>query len=142
MTRACGGVAARAGVGVVWVPDHDALFANLAAILRPGGRMAVDCGGRGNIAGVVVAVDQVLGPRPPPWNFSGVEETRRRLTAAGFTRLEVRLRPDPARFDDPAQLRDYLRSVVLGGRLEPMPAPEHERFVAAVADRLPEPVVD
>ena len=35
-----------------WVPDHDALFANLAAVLRPGGRLVAQCGGAGNIATV------------------------------------------------------------------------------------------
>ena len=28
-----------------WVPDHDALFRNLAAVLRPGGRLVAQCGG-------------------------------------------------------------------------------------------------
>ena len=35
-----------------WVPDHAALFANLAAVLRPGGRLVAQCGGAGNIATV------------------------------------------------------------------------------------------
>jgi trans-aconitate 2-methyltransferase len=125
-----------------WVPDHDALFANLAAVLRPGGRMATDCGGAGNIAAVSAAVDEILGPQPSPWNFAGVDETRRRLAAAGFTDLDVRLTADPARFADRAELREYLHTVVLGGQLDRLPAAEHEAFVAAVAARLPEPVVD
>lgn len=54
----------------------------------------------------------------------------------------MRLNPDPARFEDQAQLREYLHSVVLGGQLQQMPEDEHESFVAAVAERLPEPVVD
>jgi trans-aconitate 2-methyltransferase len=125
-----------------WVLDHDALFRNLAAVLRPGGRLATDCGGAGNIALVSAAVDDLLGPQPSPWNFAGVAETRHRLTEAGFTDLDVRLNPDPARFDDRAQLLDYLLTVVLGGQLARMPAEEHAEFVSAVADRLPEPVVD
>jgi trans-aconitate methyltransferase len=36
-----------------WVPDHDALFRNLAAVVRPGGRMAAQCGGVGNLGAVV-----------------------------------------------------------------------------------------
>jgi trans-aconitate methyltransferase len=35
-----------------WVPDHDALFRNLAAVLRPGGRLVAQCGGAGNIASI------------------------------------------------------------------------------------------
>jgi trans-aconitate 2-methyltransferase len=125
-----------------WVPDHAALFANLAAVLRPGGRLATDCGGAGNIALVSDAVDAVLGPQPSPWNFAGVDDTRRRLESAGFTDLDVRLTPDPARFRDRAELVEYLHSVVLGGHLERLPGSEHRGFVDAVTDRLPEPVVD
>ena len=125
-----------------WIPDHAALFANLAAVLVPGGRLATDCGGEGNIAQVSAAVDDVLGSRPSPWNFAGVEVTRRRLEAAGLTDLDVRLTADPARFDDRAQLVDYLHTVVLGGQLDRLPAAEHADFVNAVADRLPAPVVD
>ena len=35
-----------------WVPDHDALFRNLAGVVRPGGRLVAQCGGVGNIAAV------------------------------------------------------------------------------------------
>ncbi|HEV3496600.1 MAG TPA: class I SAM-dependent methyltransferase, partial [Actinomycetes bacterium] len=35
-----------------WVPDHDALFRNLAAVLRPAGILVAQCGGVGNIASV------------------------------------------------------------------------------------------
>ena len=125
-----------------WVLDHEALFANLAAVLRPGGRLATECGGAGNIASVSAAVDAVAGPQPTPWNFAGVAATRRRLEAAGFIDLDVRLRADPARFDDRAQFREYLQTVVLGGQLDRLPMEQHAAFVENVADRLPEPVVD
>ncbi len=35
-----------------WVPDHDALFANLAAVTAPGGWLVAQCGGVGNIASI------------------------------------------------------------------------------------------
>jgi trans-aconitate 2-methyltransferase len=125
-----------------WVHDHPALFRGLADVLRPGGRFAADAGGAGNIASIRRAVGDVLGRRPLPWYFAEADETRERLGQAGFTDLDVRLRPDPAQFDDPAQLRQHLRTVVLGGHLDQLPAAEHDEFVEAVAARLPEPVVD
>jgi trans-aconitate 2-methyltransferase len=39
-------------------------------------------------------------------------------------------------------LRAYLRTVVLGAHLERVPPAGHDDFVAAVADRLPGPVID
>jgi trans-aconitate 2-methyltransferase len=125
-----------------WIPNHDALFSGLAEVLRPGGRLVTDCGGAGNIATVAAAVEQILGPQPSPWNFAGVPDTEDRLRRAGFTDLDVRLRPDPAAFGSEPQLLDYLLTVVLGGQLDRMPADEHDDFVRAVAGRLPAPVVD
>jgi len=35
-----------------WIPDHDALFRNLAAVICSGGWLAAQCGGAGNIEGL------------------------------------------------------------------------------------------
>jgi trans-aconitate 2-methyltransferase len=125
-----------------WIHDHDALFANIAGALRPGARFAADCGGKGNVAAVQAAIDDVLGERTDTWNFAGAEETGERLERAGFTDVEVALVPDPARLEPGAQFHSFLATVVLGAHLDRMPPAEHEEFVTAVADRLSEPVVD
>lgn len=55
-----------------WIQGHAALFRNLAAVLRRGGRLVADCGGFGNVAQVSAAVEQVTG-RPGEegvWNFA------------------------------------------------------------------------
>src|SRR3954470_19723852 len=44
-----------------WIADHDALFASLRAVLRPGGRLVAQCGGAGNIASVHAAGRQGAG---------------------------------------------------------------------------------
>jgi trans-aconitate 2-methyltransferase len=125
-----------------WVEDHDALFRTLAARMRPGARLVSDCGGRGNIAGVNAAVAEVRGTTPGGWEFAGAEDTRRRLAEAGFTDVEVALRPDPARFEPGEQLESFLATVILGAELDALPEEDHEPFVKAVAGRLAEPVVD
>lgn len=125
-----------------WILDHDALFASVAGALRPGARFVAECGGEGNVAHVDAAVADLLGQPPRIFNFAGVAATEARLARAGFTDIEVALRPDPAVFPDAATLHAYLRTVVLGGYLDGMPAHEHDAFVEAVAARLPEPAVD
>ncbi|WP_329139537.1 class I SAM-dependent methyltransferase [Streptomyces sp. NBC_01476] len=127
-----------------WIEDHAALFAALHSRMRPGARLVTECGGRGNVTAVNVAVADVLGTAPDEhsWEFAGVEDTRDRLTAAGFTGIGVRLRPDPARFEPGAQLEAFLATVVLGAHLDGMAQGDHEAFVEAVAGRLAEPVVD
>jgi trans-aconitate 2-methyltransferase len=125
-----------------WIPDHDTLFARLAAVMRPGGRISADCGGAGNIAAVRRAIEEVRGAQPMPWNFRDQNETRKSLERAGFDDIDVWLRDDPTHFEQPAQLREYLRTVILGSNLDAMSANEHDDFVDAVARRLPEPVID
>jgi trans-aconitate 2-methyltransferase len=126
-----------------WIADHQALFANLAKALRPGGQLVAECGGQGNVATVATALREVQGDGGPAvWNFAGVDDTRRRLEQAGFTAIEVGLLPDPARLEPGEQLHRYLATVVLGSHLDRLPAAERDGFVRAVAERLPEPVVD
>ena len=132
-----------------WVPDHDALFAALAAALRPGGRMSAQCGGEGNVAGVhaaalQAAADSGLGHRfagwPRPWNFAAPEQTERRLRAAGFEDVRCWLQSWPVAPDEP---RAYLETVCLGPHLARLADDECERFLDAVMARLGErPLLD
>src|SRR3954449_10012630 len=66
-----------------WIKDHDTLFARVRAALREGAPFVAQCGGRGNIASVVVAVVAVAGREPfaehfagwpGPWNYAGPQE--------------------------------------------------------------------
>ena len=125
-----------------WVPDHDALFRNLAAVLRPGGRLVVQCGGAGNIA----SIQRVLATVGDGWlgdvHFETPEATSRRLEAVGFVEVECWLAEEPTRFEPGEPFEAYLRTVVLGSHLARLPAEEHAAFVHAVAAGLPEPLID
>ncbi len=125
-----------------WVPDHDALFANLAAVLRPGGRLVAQCGGVGNIA----SIRRVLATIGDGWlgasHFETPLATTRRLDAAGFVDIECWLTDEPTPFEPGEPLETYLRTVILGAHLERLPAGERDAFVHAVATALPEPLID
>jgi trans-aconitate 2-methyltransferase len=125
-----------------WIPDHTTLFRNLAAVLRPGGQLVVDCGGHGNVTRISAAAEEVLGRSPAIWNFAGVEETEARLREAGYEEIEVALRDDPARLEAGEQFESFLGIVVLGAHVAHLPEPERPDAVRAIMDRLPEPVVD
>jgi trans-aconitate 2-methyltransferase len=123
-----------------WVPDHDALFANLAAVMRPGGQLAAQCGGHGNIATVAAAlVDLGIAPA---WNFATPEATVRRLAEAGFTDAEVWLEPQPVELEPGEPLLTYLATIPLKDVVATVPEPERRALVEAVAERLPGPVLD
>lgn len=127
-----------------WVSDHSAAFANLAAVMRPQARLVAECGGHGNVASVIDAVRRATGDASTAigWTFATPEETERRLRRAGFADVHVELHDDPVRFEPGAPLREYLRTVVLGGHLDRRDPSEHDAFVAAVGDAMVEPVVD
>ncbi|HLK10554.1 MAG TPA: methyltransferase domain-containing protein [Candidatus Binatia bacterium] len=124
-----------------WIPDHDALFRELAAVLRPGGRLVAQCGGAGNAASVRAALDAVGEPWDP-WSFATPEATRQRLESAGFVEVEAWLAPEPTTFASRQALETFLATVVLGAHLERRPAAERAGFVRAVAAALPALAVD
>ncbi len=125
-----------------WIEDHRSLFRHLAAIVRPGGQLVAQCGGRGNITTVLQAILAAGERWPGPWTMAGPEETRQRLEAAGFTDVEVWLHDEPTRLEPGEPLREFLRTVVLGSHLERLPEARREPFVEAVAANLPDAVID
>ena len=132
-----------------WVPDHDALFAALAAAMRSGAVLSAQCGGAGNVAAVheqalAAGADAGLAERfadwGGPWNFASPKDTERRLRAAGFAEVRCWLQTWPVEPDEP---RAYLQTVCLGPHLQRLAADEQERFLDAVMARLGErPVLD
>ena len=103
-----------------WIRDHDALFANLAAVLRPGGQLVAQCGGAGNLASVAQALRE-LGADPFGAKvYATPEETEPRLRSAGFTDIECWLHREPTPFGSADELHTYLATVALGDHIEPM----------------------
>ena len=125
-----------------WVPDHDALFKNLAAVLRPGGPLVAQCGGAGNIA----SVQRVLAGIGDGWlgdvHFETPAATRSRLEAAGFVDVECWLTEEPTSFEPGPPFEAYLRTVVLGSHVARLRESEREAFVQEVAARLPDARID
>ncbi len=125
-----------------WLPDHAALFRNLAAVLRPGGRLVAQCGGAGNIASVVAILATIGDGWTGPWTFATPAETAARLEAAGFTEVETWLQPEPTPLEPGPAIETFLRTVILGDHLARLPETDRTAFVAAVAARLPRPEID
>jgi trans-aconitate 2-methyltransferase len=125
-----------------WVPDHDALFANLAAVLRPGGWLVAQFGGAGNIATITRVLEGMDGDWSLGAHFETPIATVGRLDAAGFVDIECWLKDEPTRFEPGEPFETYLGTVVLGAQLERLPEPERGPFVHEVAERLLDPVID
>lgn len=129
-----------------WVPEHERLFANLHAALKPGGRLVARCGGHGNVAevkqaGFAAAPEQRFAAYfdgwRSDWTFATPEATERRLHGSGFTDVSCWL----GRVDvDQGDAAGDLSAICLGSFLARFAAELREPFVAAALERLPDPL--
>ncbi|MGA7436201.1 MAG: methyltransferase domain-containing protein [Solirubrobacterales bacterium] len=93
-----------------WISDHDTLFSRIRQAISPGGTLVAQCGGRGNVAEIVAALEQVTREEPyveyvgsigNPWNFASPDETEIRLIGAGFEDANCWLEERIAHPDEP-----------------------------------------
>jgi trans-aconitate 2-methyltransferase len=129
-----------------WILNHDELFARLAMLLRPGGRLVAQCAGAGAVERVVQAANAVATePRwqhhfaafTPNWYFATPAETEERLTRCGF--IETRCWLQSFVFTPPEPVA-YLQTMPLGSWVQQLPDEERPVFAGQVAQRLGEPV--
>ena len=130
-----------------WIMDHELLFERLARALKPGGWLVAQCGGKGNIARTLAAIERVMDEDrfeefftdwEETWNFADPETTKARLEAAGFEEVETWLHEELTEFGTADELARFLKTVVLRPHLPVLPEAQRDPFAAAVAARLAE----
>ncbi len=91
-----------------WVDDHQAILRGMASVLKPGGRLVVSCGGKGNAQDVFVAARPAMRLKPwrgffrkmpRPYFFYAPEDYEKWLPRFGFKIQGVRLVPKDATYD-------------------------------------------
>jgi trans-aconitate 2-methyltransferase len=130
-----------------WIGDHDRLFRQLRGVLKPGGRLVAQCGGKGNVASHTKAIATVaaepqyaqhLQAAKGLWNFASPEETEPRLEAAGFNQVRCWLQPKPVQ---PSRPLDFITTVTLGPILDQLPEEKRQPFAEAVLEVSETPLV-
>jgi trans-aconitate 2-methyltransferase len=130
-----------------WVLDHEALFRRLRRAMRPGGRLAAQNGGAGNIERLRRNSEEVAhrDPYAPhfdgfgrPWHYAAPEETEERLRDAGFAEARCWLQPWDVVPPEPAE---FLRTVCLGPHVERLPEELRGPYVEDVLAMEDEPLV-
>jgi len=128
-----------------WVLDHPALFANVFASLAPGGLLFAQCGGAGNLAIARAPAETVM--RLPAfaryfdgwagaWEFADAPTTTARLVRAGFTDVATNIEDAPVNFDNEADYRAFVSTVVLRLHLARLPDALRDAFMNEVVDRV------
>lgn len=121
-----------------WIHDHGALFRSIVTALKPGGRLAAQCGGAGNLSLFYARTERLMrDPRfaryfeewEEPTYFADVETTRRRMAAAGFVDVDVSLEPAPTTFDGPEQFQEFIANVCVRHQGARLPNVERNTFL-------------
>jgi trans-aconitate 2-methyltransferase len=128
-----------------WILDHDRLFRAIRGWLRPGGMLAAQFGGKGNVQDVVDAIVGASSREPfaehlrgfeHPWMFPSLEEEAERLERAGFVDVRCEREDRWFKFGDP---REFQRMVGLAVHLDRLPRELHEQFLDTVLAGIADP---
>ncbi|HYG22010.1 MAG TPA: methyltransferase domain-containing protein [Verrucomicrobiae bacterium] len=126
-----------------WVDDHALVFKGIAGCLKPGGRVMISCGGKGNANAVFHALRGVMRlPQfrqyfrrmSPPYFFFSADQYREWLPQLGFSIREVTLADTAMLFESSERFAGWLRTTWLP-YTQRVPELQRDAFVADVIER-------
>ena len=123
-----------------WMLDADEVASSMARSLKPGGRLVLEMGAKGNVASIVKALEETLGGRGigyrNPWYFPDAAEYSGVLERQGFAILAAREFDRHNRLEHPEKgLREWLE-MFAGTWLEAVPAGEKRAVLEELESRL------
>jgi trans-aconitate 2-methyltransferase len=126
-----------------WVDDHEKILRGAAACLRPGGRLVVSCGGKGNAHDVFLALRpeirlkrwrEFFRKMPTPYFFYAPDDYEKWLPKFGFKIQNVQLAPKDATYDGAEGFATWLRTTWIP-YIQRVPENLREEFIKAVTER-------
>ena len=124
-----------------WIRNHQPVLQGIFASLRPGGRILLQMGGKGNCAGVLSVLKRLLEEMAwreyfidfkLPYGFHGADEYEHWLLETGFNDIRVELIPKTMHFNDQAGLEGWIRTTWLP-YTERVPEEKRDDFIAELA---------
>lgn len=125
-----------------WLVDHEPVLLGIYQALKPGGRVLVQMGGKGNAEALVAIMDTVM--QQPGWKeyftgftfpygFYAPDEYEPWLRKAGFIVLSLELKPKNMVHKSRERFTGWLRTTWLP-YLERIPSSLQEEFIETVVD--------
>lgn len=125
-----------------WITDHRPVLFGIAQVLRPGGMVVIQMGGKGNADQVFSVLDLLV--EKPRWRryfeefsfsygFFGTEEYRMRLEDAGLDPVRVELIPKDMSYQTREDFAGWIRTTWLPW-MSQLPEDEKPAFINACID--------
>ncbi|HEY9805109.1 MAG TPA: methyltransferase domain-containing protein, partial [Candidatus Obscuribacterales bacterium] len=125
-----------------WVKPPEAAIARMWQALKPGGRLVVEFGGKGNVKAIATALEQSLRemeyPNPEtlnPWYFPSIGEYTNRLEQQGFEVQFAALFDRPTPLADADGIQNWIK-MFAQSFLQAVPAEQQTTFLSQIADRI------
>ena len=126
-----------------WVDDHEAVLHGAASVLKPGGRLTISCGGKGNAHDVFLALRPEMRlvrwrsffrNMPMPYFFYSPEDYKKWLPKYGFKSGTAHLAPKDATYAGADGFATWIRATWIPFA-QRVPENLREEFIANVTRR-------
>lgn len=126
-----------------WVKDHRMLLRGSSSALKPGGKLFLQFGGKGNVPEVLEATEKTLEDSrwadrfrgfEFPWVFLGPEEYTPWVLEAGLIPIRVQLVPKTVVHPDADSVKAWFRTAHSLPYVERLPEGQREHFLDRIAE--------
>lgn len=109
-------------VAIHWILDHEKLFTNFWNLLKPGGELLIQCGGKGNLGTIPNILEKIRKSNnfihyfknwKIPWNFASSTDTIKILEKTGFKDVQASLTERTAKFGNFQEYILFMKTVVM-----------------------------